>query len=393
MPWKSRLINLVRNVDAHTDELRHLLRQHLGAARPVHIVPFRSYGTPTSFSVRGRVLRGRPVGESTAEDSGWQNLLNMYRRFESDEVRGATVEVSVPGGSRRITTDAEGYFHLHLELSEALPSADDGDLYHEVPLTLVDAPYHFEPFSTEAEVMIPPSNADVGVISDIDDTIIRTDVHNLLAMGRTVLFSNARTRLPFPGVAEFYQALLRGRNGAVSNPFFYVSSSPWNLYDLIVDFLDHNRIPAGPLLLRDFGIGSESFTSGNYLGHKFTEISNILARYPQISFILIGDSSEQDPGIYLEVVRRHPGRIAAVYIRDVAPGEKHRAAKEAREQMRGLGVEMLLTADSVEAAEHAAGRGFIYRAALPAVEVEKEKDTGDAPGKVEAGETTEGRKS
>ena len=62
-------------------------------------------------------------------------------------------------------------------------------------------------------------------------------------MSRTTFLNNARTRLPFAGVAEFYRSLQLGRNGKRNNPFFYVSSSPWNLYDLLKDFLDTTTDP------------------------------------------------------------------------------------------------------------------------------------------------------
>ena len=71
-------------------------------------------------------------------------------------------------------------------------------------------------------------------------------------MAKLTLLHNAHTRLPFEGVAGFYQALQRGRDGEAYNPVFYVSNSPWNLYDLLEDFLDVHGIPRGPLLLRDW---------------------------------------------------------------------------------------------------------------------------------------------
>ena len=96
-----------------------------------------------------------------------------------------------------------------------------------------------------------------------------------------------------------------------------MSSSPWNLYDLLVDFLDLNGIPAGPLMLRDFGLRYEPTAGSGHLGHKLKEMRQILQAYPQLQFILIGDSGQEDPEIYREVVKEFPGRILAIYIRDV----------------------------------------------------------------------------
>jgi phosphatidate phosphatase APP1 len=86
--------------------------------------------------------------------------------------------------------------------------------------------------------------------SGIDDTVIRTDTTIMVRMFRATFLENARTRLPFPGVAALNRALQRGADGTTLNPLFYVSSSPWNMYDNLEEFLAIQHIPAGPLLLR-----------------------------------------------------------------------------------------------------------------------------------------------
>jgi phosphatidate phosphatase APP1 len=229
--------------------------------------------------------------------------------------------------------------------------------------------------------MIPPADAEYGIISDIDDTIIRSNATSILAMGKTVLLGNARTRLPYPGVTEFYKALQLGRNGKRNNPFFYVSSSPWNLYDLLIDFMDHNDIPQGPLLLRDFGLQNDSFVNHDYLSHKYKEIAQILETYPKLNFVLVGDSGEHDPPIYSEVVKKFPGRIIAIYIRDVTNIAKKTIAMEVADTLKELNVEMILTEHTVEAAKHAASSGLIFSETIPKIEVEKKKDEGEIEGK------------
>ncbi|WP_204743254.1 App1 family protein [Pseudocnuella soli] len=379
-PWKSKLLNIARTIDTSTDNLVLRLRQRLSAGKPAHIVAYRTYGTARKIFVRGRVLEDKNIATATEGDSLFTNLVNMYKRFESNEVPGAQVQIDVQGAEHFVTTDKEGFFVFDIHPEEPVITES---LYHAVDLKLVYTPHNFQPFETTAEIMIPPPDAEYGIISDIDDTVIRTGAHNLMAMGKTVLLSNARTRLPYPGVKEFYKALQLGRNGQRNNPFFYVSSSPWNLYDLLVDFLDHNEIPAGPLLLRDFGLQSDSFVSGNYLGHKFKEIAQILDMYPHLNFVLVGDSGEQDPPIYLEVVKRYPGRILAIYIRDVTIPEKHKIAQDVATELRSHGVEMILTEHSVQAAEHAAATGLIFSNALPEIEADKEQDQGELSGKEE----------
>jgi phosphatidate phosphatase APP1 len=83
------------------------------------------------------------------------------------------------------------------------------------------------PIETTGSVLVPPAGASFGVISDIDDTVVETQVTDRLAMALTVLLRNAHTRLPFKGVAAFYTALHQGRSGEDRNPIFFVSGSPW----------------------------------------------------------------------------------------------------------------------------------------------------------------------
>ena len=242
---------------------------------------------------------------------------------------------------------------------------------------MIDAPVELkEEITANAHVLVPPPDAEYGVISDIDDTIMRTGATSLLESGRNVLLNNAHTRIPFHGVSKFYRSLQLGRNGKRNNPFFYVSSSPWNNYDLLYHFLELNEIPQGPLLLRDFGIDETKLGHSDHMSHKYKEIENILITYPELDFILIGDSGQQDAAIYSEVVKNHPGRIMAIYIRDVAI-EKHtrKVIGIADELKKGGGdVEMLLVKETAEAAKHAAGKGFIFVEEVNEVEKEVEVD-------------------
>ena len=364
-------------IDDAADKWVAALKQRLGTFDAVQILPYRTYGTPYKIYVRGRVLEDKKIARAKEGDGLVENLLNMYKRFESDEVPGATLQLQLGSKTYTVITDKEGYFVFDINPDEPLITEA---LYHVLPLTLIDAPIPWSAVTVEAEMMIPPADAEYGIISDIDDTIIQTGAVNMLAMGKTVLLGNARTRLPFAGVTEFYKALQLGRNGRRNNPFFYVSSSPWNMYDLLTDFMDLNEIPAGPVLLRNFGL-NESFISGDYMDHKFTAIAQILDTYPHLNFVLAGDSGEQDPPIYYEVVKRYPGRIISIYIRDIVAGAKQQIAKDVAVALQKEGVEMILTQNSVNAAEHAAASGLIFKKDIPAIKKDTEEDEGTRAGK------------
>lgn len=377
------LLDKLGDLAERADDLVLRARTRLGLLHPLQIVPYRSYGTPERLYVVGRLLTDKGIGQPDPSDSRWHNLLNMYRRFESNEIPDAQLLICPADGTEHpILTDEEGYFKLNLA-PQRLPEPIDYMWYPvEVRLQAAPAPIPTPAgLRAQARVLIPPPDAEYGVISDLDDTVIQTSATNLLRMARTVLLRNAHSRLPFKGVAEFYRALQLGRNGKRNNPFFYVSSSPWNLYDLLEDFLALNDIPAGPLLLRDMAMKrKEKGAASSHHGHKLKEIDNLLLTYPRLPFVLIGDSGQEDANIYREVVRRHPGRILAIYIRDINRADRAALVEKVSEDLRQDEVEMLLVQDTVQAAEHATRTGLLFTEALPAIETDKHKDeTGDEP--------------
>jgi phosphatidate phosphatase APP1 len=232
-------------------------------------------------------------------------------------------------------------------------------------------------------VLIPPADAGFGVISDIDDTVVLTHATSLLKMARMVFLKNARSRMPFPGVAAFYQALRLGPQNNAANPIFYVSSSAWNIYDLLIDFMEHNDIPAGPLLLADYGLDQTSFPFASHDTHKMTQIQQILTTYPHLRFILIGDSGQRDHAIYQQVNHDFPDRILAIYLRDVQWLTIDSSSQSATIETLPNGVEVILAPNTAAAASHAADHGFIAAAALPSIGVAAVVDSGE-PDEVEA---------
>jgi phosphatidate phosphatase APP1 len=208
------------------------------------------------------------------------------------------------------------------------------------------------------------------------------------------MLGNARTRLPFPGVAAFYQALRNGVGGDERNPVFYVSSSPWNIYDVIAEFMDLQQIPHGPLMLRDWDIGFGSLSSDRHFEHKGVAIRNVMQLYPATRFVLIGDTSQHDPEIYQQIVSEFPDRVLAIYIRDVTgTAERSSSVKELAEKVLAAGSTLVLAEDTLGAAMHAAEHGWIDAGALPDVQKEKRADEGRDDSKVPApdgGEPTSG---
>lgn len=358
--WQRLLASVVRafaKLEVTVDLVFWGLRRRFGRLGPLQIVTYRGYGTRTHAHVRGRVLEASVLERSLPDDSRLRSFRRMLRRFNSREVPEAAVAVS--WGSLRVigSTDDEGYFDLEIapQLAPAseTPAAARG--WSPVSAEVTDCPVRgFVPARGVGDILIPGESAELGIISDIDDTVLQSHVTQKLKMIWVTLSGSAFTRMPFEGTSELYRALSEGLSGHADNPVFYVSKSPWNLYDFLVDFMDHHQLPRGPLLLRDIGL-----REAPPLDHKTDAVQRLFETFPALPFVLIGDSGERDPDIYLSVAARYPGRVRAIYIRDL--GGKHGSAGRAEAlsaSARALGTEMLWVEHASEALSHARERGL-----------------------------------
>lgn len=353
--WKQIAHRMAAQVERGVDEHR---RARHGVATIVEIHPFRGYGTRERLHVTGRVLRQPRIAPAADRGTAWSNVLETFRRLASAEVEGARIEAAFGGRTVEAVSDHEGYFHLTIPTS----SGELGDaLRHEVRLRAVEPPSR-QP--AVAEVIVPPATARFGVISDIDDTIVQTNATSLARMARTVFTRNAHGRLPMEGVAQFYRQLQAGAGGAENNPLFYVSSSPWNFYDLLDQFLTVHGIPHGPLMLQDYGIDDAKLIHSAHDDHKLQQIGEILGTYPALPFVLIGDTGQRDPEIYRQVALAEPRRIRAVYLRDVSPAARDSEVHAIAGELTAAGVAVALIEKTEDAAVHARTLGLIAERAL-----------------------------
>lgn len=170
---------------------------------------------------------------------------------------------------------------------------------------------------------LPPGG--LSVISDIDDTVKISEVHDKRALLANTFLRPYR---PVEGMAAFYSRLEREHEAR----FHYLSASPWQLYPALSEFLDAEGFPAGTFHLKHFRLKDESFFSlfADPFDYKIGLIEDLIARMPGRDLILIGDSGEQDPEVYGEIARRYPDRVRAILIRDVdAPGAEPRDRRRA----------------------------------------------------------------
>jgi phosphatidate phosphatase APP1 len=327
----------------------------------------------------------RPIGgEPRVTDDWWDNLVNSYRRFDAESMPGVKVDISFRGVTATATTDAEGYYEA--EFAPPTEHTKPKDLWQTAEVRRSEGgPVFLQ------SVLCVPVGAKFGLISDIDDTVLQSNVSHWQAALQHTFLSNARTRKPLEGVGQLYTSFQKGPDGKGANPIFYVSASPWNVYDLLVDFMALNDLPDGPILLRDVDFNTASFLHNAGPHSKLAKIHEIIDRYPSLQWILVGDSGQIDAELYAQTVVKYPGRVLAVYIRDIDPGadsQRDRFVDTYIERIAGSKVPMLRVSDSNAIAEHARKLGLIEPEEIAKVEKEVAKDQARPDAAQAAQETT-----
>jgi phosphatidate phosphatase APP1 len=332
------------------------------------IVPFIGHGTTERVRVGGRVVLGRPeaaapaVGVPEAPDPTARSRRAVLRatiaRFLTVEVPGAVVTVRGPGVEAQIRADRDGYLDAVLDVAQPLAPG-----WHAFELRLRDGA------SATAQVLVVDPEARIGLVSDVDDTIVETGLTRGIEFVRATLLTPVRERTPLPGAAALYRALAEPVDAPV-RPVFYVSTSPWNLHEMLLEFIVLRRFPLGPLLLTDWGPSRSGLFRIGAQEHKGGLVRRMLDEHPQLGLVLVGDSGQLDPEIYAALAREFPDRIRAVYIRrtrHALPGRLAEVDALAAE-VTAAGVPMLAVDDSHQIAAHAARLGLLDAAALDDVQ-------------------------
>ena len=318
------------------------------ATAPARIQPFFGYRNRERLFITVRALRSRKSEFGKA--GKWRAMRTMMAQFASHEVEDFPVELELvsPGGEIRRhqgITDKEGFVHFDIRL--------EGEWRYEERPQWETVTFHWK--NTEGEqcvdghVLAPGTATGLAMISDIDDTIIETGITGnfraVMRNWRRVLMEMPEERILVPGADMFYNALGgnpglpegEGHAGdhqyASRRPFFYVSSSPWNLFSYLVTYMKGRGLPLGPIMLRDWGLNRETFGSSSHGAHKRAAIEGIIATYPELKFALIGDDSQGDLTAFSDIAVSNPDRVRAVFIRKVgeAMSAEELAAKAALE--------------------------------------------------------------
>ena len=286
-------------------------------ARTPYIFPFQGLRIGNSIHFEGQIIHVSNSGNvAKPNDTLWRNLKRTYQIYTPTKIKKRVRSLKIVVDSKSVSTplDKFGYFHIVIEVDNYLI-----DRLHEVEFYLGDKQIFINKEVGSSSLIINKDDFNIGVISDIDDTIIVSHSTNNLKKTALVGFKNAFSRKVVSETKELYNFL----DSKVCQ-FFYVSNSETNLYLLIKWVLKLNGSPNGPIYLkrirsyRNIFNNKKRKTFLEKQNHKIGRIETLFDYFPLKEFILIGDSSQNDPEIYKYISIKFPKRVKAVFIRNIS---------------------------------------------------------------------------
>ncbi|MEM7282073.1 MAG: phosphatase domain-containing protein [Pseudomonadota bacterium] len=253
-----------------------------------------------------RVVLEEQFDLTTAQNQE-NNLTERLNLLIADNERGKTIVIRIGDRVIALPKSAEnGHFQetISLSVEDVEKNADDGI----VRFSAVTEAGEERAFKGQIRLDTPTG---LSVISDIDDTV---KISHVTDKRRLMEQTFLRDFEAASGMSQLYQVLA---DSGVA--FHYVSSSPWQLYQPLDEFLEQSGFPWATFSLKAVRFRDETLLS---LFKKGTEtkpkaITAILDRYPNRQFILVGDSGEQDPEVYAKLLRERPNQVIRVLIRNV----------------------------------------------------------------------------
>lgn len=264
------------------------------------VVPYLGYGTDGWVRVLCRVLLAPPGTPRREIERG-----RGWRRFFCFTATGADVAITLGGAVHHAVSGRGGYVDEVVDVD--LPPG-----WSPAQLAAEGGP------PTESFFRIVSPSARLGVVSDIDDTVVVTAMPRpLLAVWNTMLAPEI-SRRPVPGMALMYHSLTASDPEAF---VIYLSTGAWNVAPALSNFLTRHGFPRGPMLMTDWGPAADGwFRSGR--AHKRAQLLRLMAELPQLTWVFVGDDGQHDPDLYAEAVTACPGRVRAVAIRQLTAAQQ-----------------------------------------------------------------------
>jgi len=273
---------------------------------------YHGYGHQHNLTVYGHVLAGKRAGRSRFSNNVLTNALHLLKLFIVRPIPRARIRLQWGEQQFYGTTEPDGFFKFEWESSATVPAG-----WHPVNVQLLGV--NNQAVATGEGKIFVPHSTQYGFISDIDDTVLVSHSSTTGKRLRVMFTKNPRSRKTFADVVKFYHLLaLAHTEPDLLNPFFYVSSSEWNLYDDLNEFFKHNELPKGAFLLSQIKKWHQLLKTGKTKHQgKLIRITRILHAFPKQRFVLLGDNSQSDPEIYAALANKFPDNIVAIYLRNI----------------------------------------------------------------------------
>ncbi|MHA4893931.1 App1 family protein [Pedobacter sp. PWIIR3] len=314
---------------------------------------YHGYGHTNNLVVYGHVFRFKAKTTQKFSNSLFVNIVHLFKLFILKPYPFVKVRLTFNGQEVYNRTEYDGFFKFEWKANNEVKAG-----WHGVQV---------EAIADDGSVLAigqgkiyVPHITQYAFISDIDDTIMVSHSATISKRLRELFIKNPRTRKTFKDAYTHYKLLANAHTDSDQpNPFFYVSSSEWNLYDYLVETFRFNRLPEGAFLLNQIKRWKDLIKTGK-TGHegKLIRVMRILDAFPNQKFVFFGDNSQRDPTIYTAIAEKYPQNIAAVYIRNVRK-DKEFDTNELLKRISRQQISTCLFDTSKEAIEHSKSIGLI----------------------------------
>jgi phosphatidate phosphatase APP1 len=314
---------------------------------------YHGFGHTNNMIVYGHVFKKLPAARRRYSDNMISNIIQLLKLFFVKPLPERAVRLHAAGQTEDSETELDGFFKFEWASQQHLAAG-----WHPVQVSTHDK-QNTQKGIGHGRVFVPHTTQ-YGFISDIDDTIMISHSGTIGRRLRELFIKNPRSRSMFEDVAHHYELLAASHTTAEApNPFFYVSSSEWNLYDYLVEFFNHNKLPEGAFLLNQIKRWYQLWKTGKTKHEgKLLRIVRILTAFPKQQFILLGDNSQSDPMIYGKLVEKYREQIFAVYIRNVN-ADRVSATEQFLSEITSHNIHTCFFKHSSEAIEHSRQIGLI----------------------------------
>ena len=314
---------------------------------------YHGYGHKENLIVYGHIFAGKHPIRKKYKNNSLSNIIYLFKLFFIKPVPGVRVMLQWHNQQLYSTTQKDGFFKFEWQSAAPISAG-----WHAITVHIVNEQGR-KTTSGEGKLFVPHSTQ-YAFISDIDDTILISHSASTGKKLKLLFTRNPRSRKTFADVVNHYQLLsLANTEPAVLNPFFYVSSSEWNLYDDMNEFFKHNELPKGVFLLNELKKWYQLFKTGKTKHHgKLMRIARILDAFPKQRFVLLGDNTQSDPEIYASIADKYPEKIAAIYIRNIYI-KKELLTKDLMSSIKNKQIHICIFRNNNEAIMHSKAIGLI----------------------------------